>query len=98
MLVYLLSTGIGEAMQLTVMIAIAANYFVGYRAAAIGSMNVFFGIGAFLGPILGSIFLSQYGSWRAPIIFLGLSRYVMIFVIWLFVRSWFTETCRMADT
>ena len=33
MLVYLAATGIGEAMQLTVMIAIAANYFVGYRAA-----------------------------------------------------------------
>ena len=41
MLIYLAATGIGEAMQLTVMIAIAANYFVGYRAAAIGSMNVF---------------------------------------------------------
>src|SRR6185312_14792520 len=42
MLLYLAATGIGEAMQLTVMIAIAANYFIGYRAAAIGSMNVFF--------------------------------------------------------
>jgi DHA1 family inner membrane transport protein len=41
MLVYLAATGIGEAMQLTVMIAIAANYFVGHRAASIGSMNVF---------------------------------------------------------
>ena len=62
MLVYLAATGIGEAMQLTVMIAIAANYFVGYRAAAIGSMNVFFGIGAFSGPILGSILLTRYES------------------------------------
>src|SRR6202040_827596 len=88
MLVYLAATGIGEAMQLTVMIAIAANYFVGYRAAAIGSMNVFFGIGAFLGPILGSIFLTRYQSWRAPMIIFGLAGYLMIVVIALSVRPW----------
>ena len=98
MLIYLAATGIGEAMQLTVMIAIAANYFVGYRAAAIGSMNVFFGIGAFLGPILGSIFLTRYQSWRAPMIIFGLAGYVMIVVIALTVRPWFTETRRAADT
>jgi DHA1 family inner membrane transport protein len=97
MLLYLAATGIGEAMQLTVMIAIAANYFVGYRAAAIGSMNVFFGIGAFLGPILGSIFLTRYQSWRAPMMIFGLAGYAMIVVIALTVRTWFTETRRAAD-
>jgi len=97
MLIYLAATGIGEAMQLTVMIAIAANYFVGHRAAAIGSMNVFFGIGAFLGPILGSILLTTYRSWRAPMIIFGLAGYVMIVVITLTVRPWFTETRRAAD-
>src|SRR4051795_13696448 len=34
MLLYRASTGIGEAMQPTVLIAIAANYFERYRAAA----------------------------------------------------------------
>src|SRR5882757_1735299 len=97
MLIYLAATGIGEAMQLTVMIAIAANYFVGYRAAAIGSMNVFFGIGAFLGPILGSIFLTRYQSWGAPMMIFGLAGYVMIVVIALTVRPWFTETRRAAN-
>jgi DHA1 family inner membrane transport protein len=97
MLVYLGATGIGEAMQLTVMIAIAANYFVGYRAAAIGSMNVFFGIGAFAGPILGSNLLTTYGSWRASMIIFGLAGYVMILAIALTVRPWFTETGRAAE-
>lgn len=97
MLLYLAATGIGEAMQLTVMIAIAANYFVGYRAAAIGSMNVFFGIGAFLGPILGSIFLTRYQSWRAPMIIFGLAGYAMMALIASTVRRWFTETWRAAD-
>jgi len=97
MLVYLAATGIGEAMQLTVMIAIAANYFVGYRAAAIGSMNVFFGIGAFSGPILGGILLTHYQSWRIPMIAFGIFGCVMIALIAFTVRPWFSETRRTAD-
>jgi DHA1 family inner membrane transport protein len=97
MLIYLAATGIGEAMQLTVMIAIAANYFIGYRAAAIGSMNVFFGIGAFSGPILGSILLINYQSWHVPMIAFALAGYTMMIVIVLAVRPWFSETRRAAD-
>jgi DHA1 family inner membrane transport protein len=97
MLMYLAATGIGEAMQLTVMIAIAANYFVRYRAAAIGSMNVFFGIGAFSGPVLGGILLSNYSSWRVPMIVFGMTGLLMIVVVALTVRPWFSETHRAAD-
>jgi MFS family permease len=97
MLVYLAATGIGEAMQLTVMIAIAANYFVGYRAAAIGSMNVFFGLGAFSGPILGGFLLSSYRNWHAPMIAFGIFGFVMMAMIRLSVRPWFSETHRAAD-
>jgi MFS family permease len=97
MLVYLAATGIGEAMQLTVMIAIAANYFVGYRAAAIGSMNVFFGLGAFTGPILGGYLLTSYRNWHAPMIAFGLFGFLMIAAIALSVRRWFSETHHAAD-
>jgi MFS family permease len=97
MLVYLAATGIGEAMQLTVMIAIAANYFVGYRAAAIGSMNVFFGLGAFNGPILGGLLLTSYRDWHAPMLAFGLFGFLMIAVIAGSVRPWFSETRRAAD-
>ena len=97
MLVYLAATGIGEAMQLTVMIAIAANYFIGYRAAAIGSMNVFFGLGAFSGPIAGGLLLTRYRTWHAPMIAFGILGYLMIALIALTVRPWFSETHRAAD-
>ncbi len=97
MLVYLAATGIGEAMQLTVMIAIAANYFVGYRAAAIGSMNVFFGLGAFSGPILGGLLLSSYRNWHTPMITFGIVGFLMMAAITLSVRPWFSETRRAAD-
>ena len=98
MMMYLALTGIGEAMQLTVMIAIAANYFVGYRAAAIGSMNVFFGLGAFSGPILGGLLLTGLGTWHGPMIAFGLVGYLMMAVIALAVRPWFSETRRASDT
>ena len=97
MLVYLAATGIGEAMQLTVMIAIAANYFVGYRAAAIGSMNVFFGLGAFSGPIVGGLLLTGYRDWHAPMFAFGFVGFLMMAVILLSVRPWFSETRRAAD-
>ena len=97
MLFYLAATGIGEAMQLTVMIAIAANYFVGYRAAAIGSMNVSFGLGAFGGPIVGGLLLTTYRTWHAPTLAFGLFGFLMASVIAVSVRPWFSETRRAAD-
>jgi DHA1 family inner membrane transport protein len=98
MMMYLALTGIGEAMQLTVMIAIAANYFIGYRAAAVGSMNVFFGLGAFSGPILGGLLLTQLGTWHGPMIAFGLVGFLMMTAISVAVRPWFSETHRASGT
>ncbi len=97
MLAYLAATGVGEAMQLTVMIAIAANYFVGYRAAAIGSMNVSFGLGAFYGPILGGLLLAAYRDWRVPMFAFAIVGFLLTGAIALSVRPWFSETHRAAD-
>jgi predicted MFS family arabinose efflux permease len=71
MLVYRTLTGVGEAMQLTVLLAIAANYFAGYRAAALGAVNFAFAIGAILGPLLGGALLGAYGSWQVPMVVFG---------------------------
>ena len=92
MLAYRAATGIGEAMQLTVLLAIAANYFTQHRAAAIGSVNFCFAIGSILGPILGGIALSRYRSWRVPMAFFGALGLLAIVVIALAVKPWFSET------
>jgi DHA1 family inner membrane transport protein len=91
MLVYLAATGIGEAMQLTVIIAIAASYFARNRATAIGSVNFCFGLGGFTGPVLAGIWLGSYQTWRAPMIIFGLFGYLMIAAILITVRPSFTE-------
>jgi DHA1 family inner membrane transport protein len=92
MLVYLAASGIGEAIQFTAIIAIATSYFSRNRAAAIGSVNLCFGIGAFSGPILASFWLGTYHDWRAPMLIFGLIGFVMIGAIVICVRLWFTET------
>jgi MFS transporter, DHA1 family, inner membrane transport protein len=91
MLIYRAATGIGEAMQLTVLIAISVNYFVSHRAAAMGAINFSFGLGAIVSPILGGAMLSAYRSWRVPMLSFGILGFLAILAIALSVDPWFTE-------
>ena len=94
MMIYRAATGLGEAMQLTVLLAIAANYFIRYRGAAVGSVNFCFGIGAITGPLLGGVLLTRYGSWKIPMIVFGGIGFLAMAVIALAVRPWLSETRR----
>lgn len=92
MLIYRAVTGIGEAMQVTVLIAICANYFSNYRSAAVGTLSFTYGIGAIIGPVLAGFLLSYYQSWRFPMVIFGLLGIVAMGFIALFVKPWFSET------
>ena len=87
----LAAQGIGMAMLATSMFALAASYFARYRAAAIGSVNVCYGLGGFFGPIIATALLASYGTWHAPMIAFGAFGFVMIVAIVASVRSWFSE-------
>ncbi len=97
MLIYRAATGVGEAMQLTALIAIATTAFVRVRAVAVGSVNAAFGIGAIIGPLLASAALAAYGSWRGPIILFGLIGFAAIVVTALLVRPAFSEMKGRSD-
>src|SRR4029077_15028615 len=92
MLIYRAATGVGEAMQLTILLAIAANYFINHRAAAVGSVNFSYGIGAIISPILGGSLLSVYQSWQVPLVIFAVLGFIAVVAISLTVRPWFTET------
>jgi predicted MFS family arabinose efflux permease len=92
MLAYRAATGIGEAMQLTVLLAIAANYFTEHRALAVGSVNFCFAVGSVAGPILGGFILGTYRSWRAPLTLFGCLGLLAIVAIALGVKPWLSET------
>jgi MFS family permease len=91
MLVYRALTGVGEAMQLTALLAILSSYFTRYRGAGVGAVNFTFGVGAILGPILGAAVLSAYSNWRAPMVVFGILGFVLMALVALFVRRSVSE-------
>lgn len=92
MLVCLASQGIGMAMLATSMFALAASYFVNYKAAAIGSVNFCYGIGGFVGSYGAGVLIMKYAAWRVPMLVFGLFGFVMVAAMAISVRKWFSET------
>lgn len=90
LLAYRFISGLGEAMQLTALLAIGTTYFQAHRAVAASSLNFTFGIGAVLGPNIGAAILGA-SHWQAPFIVFGLLGAVALLLIVLLVRPWFTE-------
>jgi MFS family permease len=96
MLIYRALTGVGEAMQLTALLAILSSFFARYRGAGIGAVNFTFGVGAIFGPMLGAAVLSAFGTWRAPMIVFGLLGFVLIALVAVLVRKSVSEV-KLAD-
>jgi MFS family permease len=92
MLLYRAITGIGEAMQLTALLAVFSSYFARYRAAGVGILNYAYAGGAAIGPWLGGKLLVEYGTWRAPMIIYGIIGLVMMVLIAALVRPQLSET------
>ncbi|TFW03170.1 MFS transporter [Oxalobacteraceae bacterium OM1] len=90
LLLYRFISGLGEAMQLTALLAIGTTYFLQHRAVAASSLNFTFGIGAIIGPNLGAAILGAT-HWQMPFVVFGVSGAVVLVLILLFVKPWFTE-------
>jgi len=90
LLAYRFVSGLGEAMQLTALLAIGTSYFFRHRAVAASSLNFTFGIGAIVGPNLGAAILGATG-WQMPFMVFGISGIVAFVLIVVFVRPWFSE-------
>jgi len=87
MLAYRAITGIGEAMQLTALLAIVSSYFARYPGVGIGAVNCAFGLGAVFGPLLGATLLAVYGTWRAPMIAFGIIGFAIVVSVFLVHRT-----------
>jgi predicted MFS family arabinose efflux permease len=66
-------TGAGEAMQICALFSTIGAYFGSRRGTAMGFINALFGVGAFLGPVIGTLIYSSTGSWRMPFYIYGLA-------------------------
>jgi MFS transporter, DHA1 family, inner membrane transport protein len=90
LLAYRFISGLGEAMQVTALIAIGASYFHKHRALVTGTISFAYGIGAFIGPAITASLLNAY-DWKAPFTVFGLVGFVTMAVVAIGVRSWFSE-------
>ena len=97
MLFCLAAQGIGMSMLATCLFALAANYFSDSRATAVGSVNVCYGLGGFLGPLITGMLRTTYGSWHAPMLSFGLFGFALAAVIAIIVRPWFSEIQQAAQ-
>jgi MFS family permease len=71
MMTYRIVSGFGEGMQSAALFAAVGTYFFHRRALALGGIGAAFGMGIFLGPLVGVRFADAYGSWRAPFVLFG---------------------------
>ncbi|WP_214324331.1 MFS transporter [Nonomuraea sediminis] len=91
MLVWRVLSGVGEALQLAMIIAVASSAFPARRGVAIGSVNMAFAAGSIIGPALGSGFLESYGTWRAPMLAFGAIGVALALAILALVSPGLTE-------
>jgi MFS family permease len=81
MAVYRLLSGVGEGVQATAIYAIIGAYFFHRRALAAGFIGVAFGLGVFLGPVIGQGLATAAGSWRMPFYVFGVAGLVVALIL-----------------
>jgi MFS family permease len=63
---YRLLSGVGEGIHAAALYAVIGAFFFHRRAVAAGVVGVSFGLGIFLGPLVGTQIVSAWGDWRGP--------------------------------
>jgi len=71
MMAYRLVSGLGEGMQSAALFAAVGAYFFHRRALALGGIGAAFGLGTFVGPIVGVHLATTEHTWRAPLVLFG---------------------------
>ncbi|MGH3488008.1 MAG: MFS transporter [Actinopolymorphaceae bacterium] len=79
---YRLLSGIGEGMHAAAVYAVIGAFFFHRRAVAAGVVGVAFGLGVFLGPLVGTQIVSSWGDWRAPFyVFAGVGLVMSVLIV-----------------
>lgn len=63
---YRLLSGVGEGIHAAALYAVVGAFFFHRRAVAAGVVGVAFGLGIFLGPLVGTQIVAAWGDWRGP--------------------------------
>jgi MFS family permease len=91
MAAYRLISGAGEGMQAAALYAALGAFFFLHRSFAFGALGVAFGVGVFIGPLIGNELATAFGTWRSPFIFFGCAGLTVALLIGLLVKRQLTE-------
>jgi len=91
MAAYRVGSGIGEAMQNAALFSAVGAYFYTRRSLALGILNVAYGLGGFLGPLIGAHLFAKSESWHLPFYVFGIVGFVFVVAILALADKHFTE-------
>ena len=96
MFVFIVLQGVGMSFLATAMFSLSTSYFAANRVAALGLVNLSFGLGSLLGHWVIGIMRDAYGSWEAPMLIFGFTGVAFAIAIAVAVRPWFSEVAPAA--
>jgi predicted MFS family arabinose efflux permease len=96
MFVFIVLQGVGMSFLATSMFSLSTSYFSANRVAALGLVNLCFGLGSLLGHRVIGEMRTAIGSWEAPMLIFGFTGIALAVLIALFVRPWFSEVAPAA--
>jgi DHA1 family inner membrane transport protein len=91
MFVFIVLQGVGMSFLATAMFSLSTSYFAANRVAALGLVNLCFGLGSLLGHRIIGEMRTALGSWESPMLIFGFTGIVLAVAIAIFVRPWFSE-------
>jgi predicted MFS family arabinose efflux permease len=92
MFVFIVAQGVGMSFLATAMFALSTSYFAKNRVAALGIVNLSFGLGSLFGHWVIGILRDALGSWEKPMLIFGFVGVALALAIMISVRPWFSET------
>ena len=91
MFVFIVLQGVGMSFLATAMFSLSTSYFAANRVAALGMVNLSFGLGSLFGHWVIGELRTALGSWEAPMLIFGFAGVALALAIMIFVRPWFSE-------
>ncbi|MDG2087683.1 MAG: MFS transporter [Arenicellaceae bacterium] len=91
MFVFIVLQGVGMSFTATSMFALSTSYFSANRVAALGLVNLSFGLGSLFGHWIIGELRTALGSWEAPMLIFGFIGIGFAILIAIMVRPWFSE-------
>jgi len=96
MFVFIVLQGVGMSFLATSMFSLSTSYFAANRVAALGLVNLCFGLGSLLGHRIIGEMRTAIGSWEAPMLIFGFAGIGLAILIAVAVRPWFSEVAPAA--